>query len=166
MREFVDEGRDEDRGRLAQHATFASFVHELDDWRHGRALPPGWIPGTTLWLVDDDRFIAKVELRHRLTEALRLRGGHVGYAVRPTARRCGYGRAALALALPHCLALGLDRILVTCDETNEASRRIIEANGGTLQDLVQLDGRASPTMRYWIDVRAQLGSRTGPRRGT
>ena len=121
------------------------------------AFPRAGSRGTTFWLVDGDRFIAKVEVRHRLTDALRRRGGHVGYAVRPTIRRRGYGTLALSMVLPRCLDLGLDPILVTCDESNEGSRRIIEANGGVLQDVVQVGDNMSPTMRFWIDVRTQCG---------
>jgi predicted acetyltransferase len=152
--EFVAEGRSEELRAPSNHATFSSFVAELHAQAEGRDLPHGWVAGTTWWLVDGDRFIGKVEVRHRLTDALRLRGGHVGYSIRPTMRRRGYGTLALSLALPRCLDLGLDRVLVTCDESNEASRRIIETNGGKLEDLVQVDDRAVPTMRYWIDVRA------------
>lgn len=159
MAEFVAEGRDEELGSLPDHATFGGFVRELDAWSRGHDLPPGWVPGSTRWLVDTDGFIAKLEIRHRLTESLRRRGGHVGYAVRPTARRRGHGTRALSLALPVCLDLGLARVLVTCDTTNHASRRIIEANGGRLQDVVQLDDRAVGTMRFWIDVASQLGQR-------
>jgi predicted acetyltransferase len=158
MAEFVAEGRAEELRSLPNHATFTSFVLELHAQAEGRDLPEGWVAGTTLWLVDGDRFIGKVEVRHRLTDALRLRGGHVGYSIRPTMRRRGYGTLALSLVLARCLDLGLDRVLVTCDESNAASRRIIEANGGELEDLVQLRDRAVPTMRYWIDARAQCHS--------
>jgi len=93
-----------------------------------------------------------LEVRTELTDALRRYGGHVGYAIRPSARRQGHGTTALRLALERCRAIGLARVLVTCDETNAASRRIIEANGGVLEDLVVLQGRPARTMRYWIDV--------------
>ncbi len=155
MGEFVAEGRVEELRSLPNHATFSSFVRELHAQAEGRELPEGWVAGTTFWLVDGDRFIGKVEVRHRLTAALRLRGGHVGYSIRPTMRRRGYGTLALSLVLPGCIALGLDRVLVTCDESNEASRRIIESNGGELEDVIRLSDRAVPTMRYWIDVRTQ-----------
>jgi predicted acetyltransferase len=158
MAEFVAEGRSEELRSLSSHASFASFVAELRAHAEGRDLPEGWVAGTTWWLVDGDRFIGKVEVRHRLTDALRLRGGHIGYSIRPTMRRHGYGTLALALVLPRCLDLGLDRVLVTCDQSNEASRRIIEANGGEMEDLVKLGDRAVPTMRYWIDVRANCHS--------
>lgn len=155
MAEFAAEGRDDEVGRFPQHASFAAFVRELHEQAAGRGLPNGWVAGTTFWLVDDEVFVGKVDVRHSLTPELRLRGGHVGYAIRPTMRRRGYGRRALALVLPRCRDLGLDRVLVTCDATNEASRRIIEANGGELEDEVQMAGRAVATRRYWIDIPRQ-----------
>jgi hypothetical protein len=100
--------------------------------------------------VDGDRFIGKVEVRHRLTDALRRHGGRVGYSIRPTMRRRGYGTFALSLVLVRCLDLGLDRILVTCDESNTASRRIIETNGGVLQDCVQVGDSAVPIASFTI----------------
>jgi len=156
MAEFVAEGRAEELRSLPRHESFAAFVHELGEWSQGRALPDGWVPDSTYWLIDDEEFVGNVEIRHCLTDALRLRGGHIGYAVRPTARRRGYGRTALYMALRPCLALGLRHVLVTCDATNEGSRRIIEANSGILEDVVQLPDRPVGTMRYWIDVEAQL----------
>ncbi len=160
MAEFVVEGRAEVLRYEPRHATFSAFVDELGEWAQGRALPDGWVPGSTYWLIDNEDFVGKVEIRHHLTDALLQRGGHIGYAVRPRARRRGYGRAALRLALRPCLDIGLRRVLVTCDATNEASRRIIEANGGVLEDVVELVDRPVGTMRYWIDVEAQL-QRTG-----
>jgi predicted acetyltransferase len=155
MAEFVEEGREDELRALPRHETFAAFVAELKAQALGQGLPPGWVAGSTFWLVDDDIFIGKVELRHRLTAGLRMRGGHVGYAIRPTMRRRGHGTTALARALPYCLELGIDPALVTCDETNAASRRIIEANGGRLEGIVHLPDRDVPTMRYWIEVAEQ-----------
>jgi predicted acetyltransferase len=77
-------------------------------------------------------------------------GGHIGYEIRPTQRKRGYGKLILRLALQEARALGIDRALLTCDCTNAASRRIIEANGGMLEDeLQQGDGKPSK-LRFWI----------------
>jgi predicted acetyltransferase len=67
-------------------------------------------------------------------------------------RRNGYGTRALALALDEARKLGLERVLITCDEHNIGSRKIIEANGGALEDLVETPYRESLTCRYWIEV--------------
>ncbi|MEU9960460.1 GNAT family N-acetyltransferase [Streptomyces sp. NPDC050982] len=71
-------------------------------------------------------------------------GGHIGYGVRPTARRQGYATAMLRDVLPHARDLGLDRVLVTCDTTNVGSRKVIEANGGEFED--ERGGK----LRFWI----------------
>jgi predicted acetyltransferase len=158
MDEFVAEDRAQELGSLPQHENFDSFVRELHDHAEGRALPGDWVPVSTFWLVDGEQFLGKVEARHELTEELRRYGGHVGYSIRPEMRWRGHGTRALALVLPHCLDLGLTHALLTCDTTNVASRRIIESNGGELEDITQVSDRPVPTMRYWIDVVRQIGA--------
>ena len=151
MAEFVAEGRAQELRSLPQRATFTSFVAELHDYARGRALPAGWVPMSTFWLVDADRFVGKLEIRHQLTELLHRAGGHVGYSIRPSMRRRGFGTQMLALALPKCREVGLERVLITCDTTNVGSRRIIEANGGQLEDLIPI-GAGVEKMRFWIDL--------------
>lgn len=50
----------------------------------------------------------------------------------------------LAAALPVARSLGIDPALITCDEDNTASRKVIEANGGILGD--ERGGK----LRYWV----------------
>src|SRR5690242_3199976 len=83
-----------------------------------------------LWWVDGDEYLGRIAIRHRLTAQLRASGGHIGYDVRPSARRRGHATAMLRAALPVARALGVDSALVTCDAGNVASRRVIERNGG------------------------------------
>jgi predicted acetyltransferase len=85
-------------------------------------------------------------IRHELTPQLRAEGGHIGYHVVPRHRRRGHATAMLAGALGWCRGLGLKKVLVTCDETNTGSRRVIEANGGELAEL------SVGTCRYWITL--------------
>lgn len=121
---------------------FAGFCHRL---RHP-VLQPGQVPHSIFWLVEGRAFIGRLCLRHALTESLWRQGGHVGYVVRPSRWRQGYGTRLLALGLSEARTLGLRRLLVTCDAGNVASQRIIVANGGVLTD------RDESTYRYWIDV--------------
>ena len=88
--------------------------------------------------------LGRVSIRHSLTPFLLEVGGHVGYAVRPSARGNGHATAALRLALAVARDLGIDPVLLTCDEDNTASRLVIERNGGTLEDV-----RAGKR-RYWV----------------
>jgi predicted acetyltransferase len=120
-------------------ADFAGFV----EWR--RAVRELWgVPVTELWFVDGTDYLGTVIIRHRLTPALEREGGHIGYHVVPGQRRRGHATQMLAQAKPVCQQLGLTEILVTCAEDNLASRRVIEANGGTLDRII--DGEA----RYWL----------------
>lgn len=100
------------------------------------------------WISDGDELVGFLALRHRLNAWLLEQGGHIGYSVRPSRRQEGHASRALALALPHASRLGLDRVLLTCDEDNLGSRRTIEGSGGVYED-TRADKR-----RYWIDVPA------------
>ena len=107
------------------------IVSALDAWSRGEQLQsPDWVPCTTLFWVEEDTLLGVINLRHALNEFLRTFGGHIGYSVRPSARRKGHATSMLRAILPHARALGLDHVLVTCDPDNIGSLRAIEHNGG------------------------------------
>lgn len=106
--------------------------------------PPGHVPCTNLWIVDGPTHIGFLQIRHCLTDFLLDEVGHIGYSVRPSARRRGHATSALRDALPIAQALSIDPVLVTCDETNRASRATIKRNAGVYED-----SRAGKR-RYWI----------------
>lgn len=110
------------------------YIQRCKDHENGKSLPAYWVPSTTYWLVDDNIFVGHVNIRHILNESLKKIGGHIGYAIRPSYRRKGYGAAILVLALLKAKELGLNKVLLTCDTTNDASRKIIEKQGGQLLD--------------------------------
>ena len=105
---------------------------------------PGHVPSTTLWWVDGEEYLGRLAIRHRLTPRLLDLGGHIGYDVKPSARRRGHATAMLAAALPVTHSLGIDPAPVTCDESNLRSRRVIEANGGVLDD------KRGSELRFWL----------------
>jgi predicted acetyltransferase len=86
-------------------------------------------------------FVAAMALHLR---ELREIGGHIGYDIRPSARQCGHATAMLGAALPVARSLGITRALLTSDEDNIASRKVIEANGGMLED------KRNGKIRYWV----------------
>jgi predicted acetyltransferase len=124
---------------------FASYVRWLlDQAREDAPRPDGHVPATNLWLMDSDDYLGRIAIRHRLTDQLRRAGGHIGYDVRPSSRRLGHATAMLKAALPVARSLGISSALVTCDIDNVASRKVIERNGGVLED--QQQGK----LRFWI----------------
>jgi len=145
---FIDAARDlRDEGWIPDFpvdqvaADFGGYVQRVRDDKQG------WdVPISTLWYIDGVTYLGTVIIRHRLTSELTRRGGHIGYHVAPRHRRQGHATAMLAAAITHCRdTLGLTRILVTCAESNTASRRVIESNGAAPAGV--LDGEC----RYWID---------------
>ncbi|MEU4623675.1 GNAT family N-acetyltransferase [Actinoplanes sp. NPDC023801] len=112
--------------------------------------PDGWVPCSFRWIVEGDQYLGAIALRHELNDFLLEAGGHIGYGVRPSARRRGLASWALGAILPEARERGLDRVLVTCNVTNTASARIIERHGGVLED-VRVTGLGT-LKRYWITL--------------
>ncbi|WP_127498104.1 GNAT family N-acetyltransferase [Actinoplanes solisilvae] len=111
---------------------FARFVGFLTAQRlEETPRPPGFVPTTVLWWLDGADYLGRLNIRHRLAPGMAgQRNGHIGYDVRPGARRKGHATAMLAAARPLAAKLGLSEVLITCDYDNEPSRRTIERNGG------------------------------------
>ena len=103
-----------------------------------------------LWFVDGKKYIGTVLLRHQLNEDLLNIGGNITYEIRPSERGKGYGKKMLELALLEAKERGLDKVLVTCDEDNIASKKIIEANGGIQDDFFFKEGMRVKKLRYWV----------------
>jgi predicted acetyltransferase len=112
------------------------------------------VPETQLWYVEGDEFLGSVSVRHALNDLLEAWGGHVGYAVRPSAQGRGYASAMLAGMLDYIRAnMPLERVALTVNLKNPASIRVIEKNGGVLQDEVDhpwIPGDRG--RRYWITL--------------
>lgn len=110
----------------------------------------GLVPATQYWLVADNAgYLGEVSLRHHLNESLKRFGGHLGYKIRPSQRRKGYGSLLCKLAIEAARRRGIGDILITCDDDNRGSWKIIEANGGVLVDRVD-NMRGTLTRRYWV----------------
>ena len=102
------------------------------------------MPSTTLVVGGRGQYLGRLAIRHRLTSRLTDLGGHIGCDVKPSARRQGHATAMLAAALPLARARASAPALVTCDESSAGSRRVIEANGGALED------KRGSELRFWV----------------
>jgi predicted acetyltransferase len=131
--------------------TLADFLQRCMDSSAGIGLEPNWVPFTTYWLLDDDGALVGISrLRHGLNDTLLYHGGHIAYYVRQSARGKGYGTSILALTLLEGRKQGIERFLLTVDSENMPSIRVIEGNGGVLED-ERIDRETGRLFRrYWI----------------
>ncbi|WP_246104433.1 GNAT family N-acetyltransferase [Rudaeicoccus suwonensis] len=136
--------------KLSSSTGFADFVTtKLSYADPATIMPEGLVHDSLFWVVDDAAprtILGSLSLRHTLNDFLLREGGHIGYGVRPSARRRGIATAALRLGLVEATSIGLQRVLVTCDTDNVASAKTIERCGGRLEDI------RGTSRRYWIEL--------------
>lgn len=115
-------------------------------------LPEDRAPATFLVAEAEGQVVGRVSIRHELNAYLADVGGHIGYGVRPGFRRRGYATSILRQSLAVAASLGLARVLVTCDDDNVGSARVIESCGGVLENVVPGRDGSLPRRRYWVKV--------------
>jgi len=152
VREFQAEGRELYFDLKSISENFDTFLQQLQDQKDRSKLPPHLVPSSDFWLIDNDEYVGRLSLRHELNEPLLTWGGHIAYEIRPSKRMRGYGKEILRLGLEKARELGLHRVLVTCNEDNIGSKKIIEFNGGKLENAVHVEGLPVRKLRYWIDI--------------
>ena len=113
----------------------------------GIKLPKNRVPSIQFVLFDkSDHALGFLNLRLRLNEGLLNHAGHIGYSIRPSERGKGYAKESLRQGLQIAKEKNIRRALVTCSTENSASRAVILANGGQLEDV------RNGTERYWIEL--------------
>ena len=134
--------------------SLSRYVDVLEERQRGVNLPANHVPSTFLFAFKGERIVGRVSIRHALNDFLLRVGGHIGYVVVPEFRRQGYATAILRLALQIAHEkLGLERVLLTCDDDNIGSVKTIENNGGVLEDVMRGPDLDRPKRRYWIELR-------------
>lgn len=144
----------------------AARWRERRQWKHLGELiaygehPPGHLAKPTstyvrrraFWLVDETgRILGGSGLRERGTPFLLYEGGHIGYDIRPSERRKGYGTLILALTLQKAREMGFKRVMLSCEPDYLPSVQVIVKNGGKFENTV-ISHRGTPKARYWIDL--------------
>ena len=131
--------------------SFRRYLEVLAEQERGENLPANHVPSTFLFGFAGTRIVGRVSIRHALNRYLERFGGHIGYVVVPEYRRQGYATEILRQSLQIARQkLGLTRVLVTCDDDNIGSIRVIEKNGGVLESVVTQPNGLTSKRRYWI----------------
>lgn len=153
VQEFANDGHDfEFAFKYGEGTVFSEYVEALDRWSRGLDLPDEFVPNSFLVGVLGSKIVGRVSIRHVLNDYLAYAGGHVGYGVVPSERRKGLGSELLRLALPLASSLGIQRLLITCNDDNAGSARVIENNQGVFEGLIQDPLTSETKRRYWIDL--------------
>ena len=135
-----------------EYQTFEDLLARFRDNSMGIGLPEGFVPHSSFWLVQGLEVVGVSNLRHELTDALRLEGGHIGYGIRPSLRGKGFGTAILQHTLDRAKSIGLKKVLLTCGKGNIFSAKVILSNGGVLETEEFYPPRNEILQRYWIDL--------------
>ena len=131
----------------AENFVYEEWLESNQNHEMGINLPEGWVPAVQLVaFARDGQSVGFLNLRLRLSAYLLEEGGHIGYSIRPSERGKGYAKEALHQGLQVAKEKNIHRALVTCSTENPASRAVILANGGQLEDV------RNGTERYWIEV--------------
>ena len=154
-KEFLESGDSMDgTDGLRRYEDPLEWIERSIMLRDPEKVPDGLVDATQYMFVreEDGKIVGMIQIRHRFNDFLEKFGGHIGYSVAPSERRKGYASLMLAAALPKCRELGIIRVLVTCIDANEGSRRTILKNGGVYESTVFEPGEKVYLERYWIDL--------------
>ncbi|MDA0149594.1 GNAT family N-acetyltransferase [Vibrio sp. LaRot3] len=135
-------------------SNFSAYVRSLLDEAQGINLKPTYVPCSHHWFINPQgQIVGVIRVRHNIDNTfLSQEGGHIGYDIAPSQRGQGYGKAMLAAVLPELKSLDISRALITADEDNIASRRVIEANGGQLDNVIFGATFQCQLARYWVSI--------------
>ena len=137
---------------LDRFSSIEVWLEELKKRSCEDTVPKGLVPSSTYLGVreKDNYIVGMIDIRHYLNEYLTQVGGHIGYGVRKTERNKGYAKQMLKLALEKCKELKIKKVLITCDEDNIASEKVILSVNAKLEDIRNVDGENKK--RFWIDL--------------
>lgn len=111
-----------------------SFVKTIRDKSKSKGLASGQLPFTRYWLIDGDEYIGTLRLSDNISQKMKYHEGNMGYQIRPSKRKKGYGSEILRLGLVKAKSIGLKKVYLNCSKDNIASQKIIQKNGGRLID--------------------------------
>lgn len=143
----------EGSSQLAFAESIEQWLEQVENNRHWETVQQDYMPAEQYIAVDnEDNIVGMLNFRKELNDYLRNYIGHIGYSVAPSKRRQGIATKMLKLALEEAEKFGLQKVLITCTDDNVASFKVIENNGGILEDKRVDPGDQKLTRRYWITL--------------
>ncbi len=130
--EFIDNGEQTINGSelLDQMDSYDEWLKSVSDNTSPETVNPSWVVTDTYFAFDEnDRLVGVIDLRHELKGFLK-NFGNSGYSVRPSERRKGYATEMLSLIIGRAAEIGLGRLQLSVERTNEPSVKTILKNGG------------------------------------
>jgi predicted acetyltransferase len=97
---------------------FTEYLDQNIDFSEGIGLDEKYVPQTIYWLIVNDKPVGIGKLRHYLNDNLKIVGGHIGYSIRPSERKNGYGNLILKEILKEAQKMNINEVLLTCDAIN------------------------------------------------
>ena len=137
---------------LDRFSSIEIWFEELKKRSCEDTVPKGLVPSSTYLGVreKDNYIVGMIDIRHYLNDFLKQFGGNIGYSVRKSERNKGYAKQMLKLALEKCKDLKMKKVLITCDEDNIASEKVILSANAKFEDIRSLEGKNKK--RFWIEL--------------
>ncbi len=130
----------------------SEYITHSKDASFGINLRLGEVARTEYWLQENEKYLGRIQIRKNPSGRFSDIASHVYYEIRPSEQSKGYGTKILALGIEKARDLGMDKLIIASDETNVASRKIIEHNRGVFEKKVSVPDSPTPTYLYTIKL--------------
>ena len=151
--EFIDNGENTINGSelLDRMDSYDEWLQSVTDNISAETVSPSWVVTDTYFAFDDnDRIVGSIDFRHELNDFLKD-FGNSGYSVRPSERRKGYATQMLGLIVKEAKEIGMDKLQLSVERTNEPSIKTIIKNNGKYERSFEFEGEEADV--YMIDIK-------------
>lgn len=141
-------------GPLRRCENPTAYISECRKYTSPETLPEGLVLATQFFYIRkaDNHLVGMIQVRHYFNDYLSKFGGHIGYSIKPAERRKGYATSMLKAVLPYCKEIGLDKILISCIDSNIGSEKTILNNDGVYESTVYERNEKCYLKRFWITL--------------